>query len=78
MEEKNIKVENYISKLLKNKIDVIVITTGHSAYKNDEIVKLIMKKTSLTIYDTIGLLNQKQIKLLKTKHNLFVLGRGDN
>ena len=37
-----------------------------------------MKKTSLTIYDTIGLLNQKQIKLLKTKHNLFVLGRGDN
>ena len=77
-EDKNVKVDNSISKLLKNKIDVIVITTGHSAYKNDEIIKLIMKKTSLTIYDTIGLLNQKQIKLLKTKHNLFVLGRGDN
>ena len=41
-------------------------------------IKLLMNKARLIIYDTIGLLNKEQIKLLKTKHQLFVLGRGDH
>jgi len=77
-EEKNINIQKSIHELLKIEIDVIVITTGHSYYKSDNMIKLLMNKARLIIYDTIGLLNKEQIKLLQTKHQLFVLGRGDH
>lgn len=76
-EEKNIIVEQSIEELLKNKIDIIVISTGHSLYKTDKIIELLMKKDKLTIYDTIGLLTEEQILMLKKKHKLIILGRGD-
>jgi len=36
-----------------------------------------MKKNKIFIYDTVGLLNDDEIKILSSKHIVRVLGRGD-
>jgi UDP-N-acetyl-D-glucosamine dehydrogenase len=77
-EEKKISVGKSIEELFKNEVDIIVIATGHSFYKTDQLLSLLLKKDKLTIFDTIGLLTKEQIHLLKKKHELFVLGRGDH
>ncbi len=77
-EEKNIPIEKSIDELLKIEVDIVIISTGHSIYKTDTFIELLMNKDDLIIYDTIGLLTEKQIKLLKKKHKLFILGRGDH
>lgn len=76
-EEQNCKVENDFDSLIKNNYDLIIVSTGHSFYSNDETFSKIMKLDPLQIYDTIGLFDKEQIKELVGKHNLSVLGRGD-
>ena len=59
-------------------LDSVIITTSHSEYKSSKILlDLLMKKNKLFIYDTVGLLNNEEIKILKSKHLVRVLGRGD-
>ena len=76
-EEQNCKVENDFDSLIKNNYDLIIVSTGHSFYSNDETFSKIMNLDPLQIYDTIGLFDKEQIKELVGKHNLSVLGRGD-
>jgi nucleotide sugar dehydrogenase len=58
--------------------DIAVISTGHSVYrKNGTIDLLLEKKEQMWIYDTIGLLSNEQIKRLQGLHRVIVLGRGD-
>jgi len=76
-EQKDIQVETNLKLSLKKKIDVIIISTGHSSYQSKRFIEIILKKPSLTIFDTIGLLTENHIKLLQRKHKVFVLGRGD-
>ena len=58
-------------------IDIVIISSGHSEYKSDEIVNKILKLDPLFIYDTIGLLTNVQISKLKENHEISILGRGD-
>jgi hypothetical protein len=58
-------------------MDIIIISTGHSIYKDDKTVDMILNLNPLFIYDTIGHLSQKQINKLQKKHMVKVLGRGD-
>tara|TARA_B100000963_G_scaffold116056_1_gene101086 strand:- start:3347 stop:4807 length:1461 start_codon:yes stop_codon:yes gene_type:complete len=64
--------------ILSKSLDSVIITTSHSEYKCSKILlDLLMKKNKLFIYDTVGLLNNEEIKILKSKHLVRVLGRGD-
>ena len=76
-EEKNIKVQTSVESSLNKKIDIIVISTGHSSYQSKRFIEMLLKKPRLVIFDTIGFLSKNQIKLLEKKHKLFVLGRGE-
>ena len=75
--EKSINIEKELDKCLKTPLDIIIVTTGHSLYNEDKIWKMIYNLEPLFILDTIGHLSDKQIKLLKKKHSVKVLGRGD-
>jgi nucleotide sugar dehydrogenase len=66
-----------IAEALNTEPGVVVITTGHRIYQKDETVEILFSCHPLWIYDTIGLLSAAQIKKLRQKHTVIVLGRGD-
>lgn len=76
-EEENLIVESDLQKLLDLNPDIIIISSGHSQYKKNDTIQSIKKLNPLFIFDTIGLLNEKQIFTLKKFHRISVLGRGD-
>ena len=76
-EEKGIKINSDISFVLSKPTDILIISAAHSIYKNEDIIETIEGMTDLLIYDTIGLLTNKQIEKLNNKHDVKVLGRGD-
>ncbi len=75
--EQDVKVEEDIDKVLQEKLDIIIISAGHSVYKKNEMVDRLLKLNKTNIYDTIGLFSEKQIENLSKKHSLSILGRGD-
>ena len=76
-EEKSIKINKNLSKQLNNLLNIIIISTGHTIYKSEQILDMIMNLKPLFIYDTIGHLSQLQINKVQEKHTVKVLGRGD-
>ena len=63
--------------VLAANLSVVIISTGHRQYTLDSTISLLMNCNPLTVFDTIGLLSEKQIELLATRHVVSVLGRGD-
>jgi len=64
--------------LLKDDYDFIVITTGHSDYRNNKgLIEKLLGKPPAFIYDTIGVFTNDEIKMLGAKHIVKVIGRGD-
>lgn len=77
-EEKDLWVNQDLDELLKNNFDIIVITTGHKEYRNNEsLISKLLNQPASFIYDTIGVLTNEEIKKLSTKHIVKVIGRGD-
>ena len=76
-DEKSIKINQELPKLLTNSLDIIIISAGHSIYNSENNVDMIMDLEPLFIYDTIGHLSQNQLDKLKKRHTVKVLGRGD-
>jgi len=76
-DEKSMDIDPALSTHLSNALDIIIISTGHSIYKDEKTVDMILELEPLLIYDTIGHLSQKQINKLQKKHTVIVLGRGD-
>jgi UDP-N-acetyl-D-mannosaminuronate dehydrogenase len=56
---------------------IVVISTGHRIYQQEETVAALLMCNPLWIFDTIGLLSATQIDALRQKHTVIVLGRGD-
>jgi nucleotide sugar dehydrogenase len=75
--EADIRPLRDISSALKTRPDIVVISTGHRMYRQEEVIDLFFGCDPLWIYDTIGLLSAAQITKLKQKHTVIVLGRGD-
>ena len=76
-DELNLKVSDDFNNI-NDSLDAIVITTGHSVYKNnEELIQLILHQDNMVIFDTVGILNDKEIEVLSKKHIVRVLGRGD-
>ena len=76
-EEQNCKVRSDLMAILESEPDLVIISAGHSEYKTPKVISKLLETASINIYDTIGLLSCKQIKLLQEKHIVSVLGRGD-
>ncbi|NNE27838.1 MAG: nucleotide sugar dehydrogenase [Saprospiraceae bacterium] len=76
-EEKAREVDDDIARALNEEPEIVIISTGHSCYKEDEYFNKIMDANAMTIYDTVGLFSKPQIESLQSKHNVIVLGRGD-
>lgn len=78
-EEEELKVEANIKQLLdSNSYDVIMITTGHSIYRDNELIKNHVKKNNTFLYDSIGVFSEEYIsEILNSKNIIKVLGRGD-
>ncbi len=77
-DEKSVLVAANLLGTLHEGLDVIVISTAHQEYrKNDAFIKKLMSLNNVFIFDTVGLFAQSEIDLLKTKHTIKVLGRGD-
>ena len=63
---------------LNDSLDALIISTGHSFYKNNkDLIDTIMKIKPILIFDTIGVLTNKEIIKLTEKHIVKVIGRGD-
>ena len=77
-EEVKIKIDQNLENLLNKPLDIVIITTAHEEYRSSKyLIELLLNKSNLFILDTVGLLNKEEIKKLKNKHNVRVLGRGD-
>lgn len=76
-EEQECFVESDLNLVLESDPDLVIISTGHNAYKQDSSIKKLMSLTPTMIYDTIGLFSNDQILTLQSKHRLSILGRGD-
>lgn len=72
--EKNFFIENDLSKALRFKPEIIIFSTTHKLYKKNDTIDKIMKIKSLKIFDSLGILNKKQIKRLRYKHSVSVIG----
>ena len=76
-EEKEIKIDQNLTNHYNAIFNILIIASAHSIYKTDQTVDAIFNMESLIIYDTIGLLTEKQLNMLRRKHQILVLGRGD-
>ncbi len=78
-DEKEMDVSDDWNTLLNNEYDIIVISTGHGLYKNNDAFfqKLINRNKETVIYDTIGIFSALQENELRSRINFKVLGRGD-
>ncbi|MEI9806570.1 MAG: nucleotide sugar dehydrogenase [Bacteroidota bacterium] len=77
-EEKEIKVNNDLDELLQQPYDVVIISTGHKEYRsNPKLISTLLSHPASFVYDTIGVLSNEQIRTLKEKHIVKVIGRGD-
>mgnify|MGYP001418199100 CR=1 FL=1 len=76
-EEQKCAVEADIHTVISSDPDLIVISAGHSQYKQESTIEKLMALNSLLIYDTIGLFDKEQLLMLQSKHKVSVLGRGD-
>ena len=70
-------IDQDLSTHLSNLPDIVIITTGHTLYKNKKTIDVLLTLPPAFIYDTIGLLSADQINILKQNHTMKVLGRGD-
>jgi UDP-N-acetyl-D-glucosamine dehydrogenase len=75
--ERERDVEQELGVALAVNPSIVVISTGHKQYTLEGTISLLMGCNPMTVFDTIGLLTEKQIELLSTRHVVSVLGRGD-
>ena len=76
-EEQKCDVESDLNAVLDSTTDIIVLSAGHSQYKQESTIDKLMALKPVLIYDTIGLFDKAQLLILNSKHKVSVLGRGD-
>ena len=76
-EEQKCNVESNLNGVLDSTTDLIIVSAGHSEYKQESTIDKLMSISPALIFDTIGLFNKEQLLILQSKHKVSVLGRGD-
>ena len=76
-EEQNCNVESDLNIALDSASDLIIVSAGHGQYKLESTINKLISLKPTFIYDTIGLFDKNQLSILKSRHKVSVLGRGD-
>ena len=76
-DEQSIAIDSDLVNVLSESPEIVIISTGHSVFFNKKTIQSLYNIDSAFILDTIGLLNDDQLKFLSKKHIVKVLGRGD-
>jgi UDP-N-acetyl-D-glucosamine dehydrogenase len=77
-EEKQIVVPTDLSSVIYQSLDIIIFSTKHVEYKNNDVLfDAIVNQNNTFILDTVGLLSSHDIALISSTHTIKVLGRGD-
>ena len=75
--ECDIGVETDLEAALAQDFDILAITTGHSAYRNNaKLLAALSRMPKCVVYDTIGLLSEAELAEIGRSHRVCVLGRG--
>ena len=80
-DELSLQIETSLQTFLVNSFDVLIVTTGHKDYvNNDSIYKLIAQSgKEMIIIDTVGLLDLRKLPAHYSQNkNFYVLGVGHN
>ena len=80
-DELNLQIETNLEAFFTNSFDILIITTGHRDYvQNNAIYELISKSSKeILIIDTVGLLDLNKLPLKYSQNkNFYVLGVGHN
>jgi len=75
--ELDLKVDSEIKSHLGWNPDVIILSAGHTIYRESDFIRRLADLPAGFVFDTIGLWNEGQLVELKSKHQILVLGRGD-
>ena len=76
-EEVGIHPSSELDDVLFTNPDLIVISTAHSKYKSDDFVSKLMSLQGCKIFDSVGLFSYEQFSLLRNKHKISILGKGE-
>ncbi len=77
-EEMELKIHGNLDELLARQLDLIIVCTGHSMYRNNEkLISKILRQDNVFIYDTVGIFSEEEIRRMRTRHPVKILGRGD-
>ncbi len=77
--ELGMTVETELDAALAGDFDILVISTGHSAYrKNKQLLTAISKRPNCLVFDVIGLLSNNELEEMRRSNPVLVLGRGDS
>ena len=76
-EEQDCVVESDLFRILDLDTDLVIISAGHSEYKTKDTLNKLMMMKPMFIYDSIGLFSPSELKELRGKHKVSVLGCGN-
>lgn len=79
--ELKLNIETSLIEFFRNKLDVLIVTTGHRDYLESEIIYQLIASAdkNLLIIDTVGLLDIDKLPSYYTQNdNFYVLGVGHN
>ena len=79
--ELNLEVETSLEVFLSNRFDVLIVTTGHRDYLNDNAIYELIARSGkeMIIIDTVGLLDLHKLPAhFSQNRNFYVLGVGHN
>ena len=76
-EELGLQVFDSVEPIFEFNPELLIFSTAHSIYKQDNFVDKILNLKPLNIFDSVGLFNECQIQSLSTRHRISVIGRGD-
>lgn len=76
-EELGIHTSSELEDVLLINPDLIIISTAHSKYKSDDFISKLMSLQDCKIFDSVGLFSNQQISLLRKKHKISILGKGE-
>lgn len=77
-EEKSQIVSSDLESLLITDFNILIFCTNHSEYiNNPSLIQSLSKRSKIFIFDTVGVLNQTEIDLLRQNHIVKIVGRGD-
>jgi nucleotide sugar dehydrogenase len=76
--ECDLKVHTDLNSFMNNDFDIIAITAGHSAYRNNSLIlEKLNELGGKVIFDTLGFMSKEEISYIEQRNQVHVLGKGN-